>query len=137
MRHVTSEAKAREKAKDLAKIASDKAEKLTLQRDKARAEKRRSGNKLAKTHAATAKLKNGGSSSATHKLPEAFRARIEAGEALQEEVDELSAEVRALRQKLDAKSLVECRIPHPSRTYFGLGLLSRVGLGLGLVFIII
>jgi len=34
MRHVTSEAKAREKAKDLAKIASDKAEKLTLQRDK-------------------------------------------------------------------------------------------------------
>ena len=31
MRHVTSEAKAREKAKDLAKIASDKAEKPTLQ----------------------------------------------------------------------------------------------------------
>jgi len=30
-------------------------------------------------------------------------------EALQEEVDELLAEVRALRQKLDAKSLVECR----------------------------
>jgi len=81
MRHVSSEAKAREKAKDLAKIASDKAEKLTLQRDKARAEKRRSGKKLAKTHAATAKLKNGGSSSATHKLPEAFRARIEAAEA--------------------------------------------------------
>jgi len=69
--------------------------------------------------------------------PWAVRARIEAGEALQEEVDELSVEVRALRQKLDAKSLVECRIPHPSRTYFGLGLLSRVGLGLGLVFIII
>ena len=58
-------------------------------------------------------------------------------EALQEEVDELSVEVRALRQKLDAKSLVECRIPHPSRTYFGLGLLSRAGLGLGLVFILI
>ena len=88
MRHLSSEAKAREKAKDLAKTASDKAEKLTLQRDKARAEKRRSGKKLAKTHAATAKLKNGGSSSATHKLPGAFRARIEAAEA-----DAVAAEV--------------------------------------------
>ena len=29
-----------------------------------------------------------------------------AGEALQEEVDELSTEVQALRKKLDAKSLV-------------------------------
>ena len=38
-----------------------------------------------------------------------------AGEALQEEVDELSAEVRALRRKLDAKSLVEFdRLRHPT-----------------------
>ena len=37
------------------------------------------------------------------------------GEALQEEVDELSAEVRALRRKLDAKSLVEFdRLRHPT-----------------------
>jgi len=37
------------------------------------------------------------------------------GEALQEEVDELSAEVRALRKKLDAKSLVEFgRLRHPT-----------------------
>jgi colicin import membrane protein len=68
---------------------------------------------------------------ATHKLPEAFRARVEAaeadvvaaevaGEALQEEVDELSAEVRALRQKLDAKSLVECRIPLTNFDYMWL-----------------
>ena len=36
-------------------------------------------------------------------------------EALQEEVDELSAEVRVLRQKLDAKSLVEFdRLRHPT-----------------------
>jgi hypothetical protein len=62
----------------------------------------------------------------THKLPQAFRALVEAadadtvaaemvGEALQEEVDELSAQVEALRQKLDAKSRVEFdRLRHPT-----------------------
>ena len=129
MRHKTSVAVAREKVEKLAKIVSDKAEKLKGQRDKARRERRRSEQKLAKSLAATEKLKNGGVVSekrSIHKLPEAVQALIEAADAdtvkaeevaekRQEKIEDLIAEVQALRQKLDAKSLVEFdRLRHPT-----------------------
>ena len=62
----------------------------------------------------------------TRKLPKAVRARVEASEvgtaaaevvaeARQEEVDDLTVKVQALRQKQDAKSLVEFdRLRHPT-----------------------
>ena len=59
-RHVVSEVAGREKTMKLAKAAADKAEKLKGQRDTARRERRLSEKKLAKSRAATAKLKNGG-----------------------------------------------------------------------------
>ena len=79
-----SEVAGREKTMKLAKEAADKAEELKGQRDTARRERRLSEKKLAKSRAATAKLKNGGrffEKRSSPKLPKAVRARVEAAEA--------------------------------------------------------